>query len=115
MALRSLLRKMPALGGRSWPTASRLVSTDLPPAKEGGIVYSEEALASQREEIKLMRAQFDEKMEEIRRATDSLDDILRTDAQDMETFRKANEKIRKACAVYLVFVCVPAAILFSMI
>ncbi|KAM0863689.1 hypothetical protein ACQ4PT_044417 [Festuca glaucescens] len=119
MALRSLLRKMPALGGRPWPTApltgpvqklspaagSRLLSTDLPPAEEGAKVYS------LREEIKLVRAQIDEDMKEIHSATGSIAESFRREAEDL---RKGHEKIRKACAVYLAL-CVPVAILITLV
>uniref|UniRef100_A0ACD5UG06 Uncharacterized protein n=1 Tax=Avena sativa TaxID=4498 RepID=A0ACD5UG06_AVESA len=120
MALRSLLRKTPALGVRSWPTAmgavqklspaagSRLVSTDLPSAEEGRKVYSQE-------EIDEMRAEFDETMKEIKRDIAALGETCRADdAEGTERFRKQHENINRTCNVILLL-CVPATILISRI
>ncbi|KAI5013267.1 hypothetical protein ZWY2020_028221 [Hordeum vulgare] len=131
MALRSLVRKMPALGARS-PAMGRPVHA-LSPAtgfrfmSQGGtggpVVYSDDDEAKHREVIKRMTAEFDKNIKEIHENLDAMEEaesqnsdlmfIKQTTLVFQTQNRKKLNKIETACDVALI-VLVPTTVLLLM-
>ncbi|XP_037475282.1 uncharacterized protein LOC119352803 [Triticum dicoccoides] len=123
MALRSLVRKLPALGARSPPVAPRMGPVHaLSPAagsrlmSHGGtggqVVYSDDdkTLAKQREEIKHMTAEFDQSMKDISKNLDDMDLVERRCKEDLANFHRRLHNMQKVVNVALI-VLVPISVL----
>ncbi|KAF6998537.1 hypothetical protein CFC21_014653 [Triticum aestivum] len=123
MALRSLVRKLPALGARSPMMAPRMGPVHaLSPAagsrlmSHGGtggqVVYSDDeaTLAKQREEIKRMAAEFDQSMKDISKNLDDMDLVERRCKEDLANFHRRLDNMQKVVNVALI-VLVPISIL----
>ncbi|EMS65626.1 hypothetical protein TRIUR3_28942 [Triticum urartu] len=129
MALRSLLRKMPALGSRSLPMApSKLPVHALSPAAgsrlfhhgaTGQIMYSGESLARLRENTKLEKARLEKHMMELNKRMEDWHKINKShdwrQDEDYINFRKKLRRIEVACNVVLL-ITVPgtAAMLYNL-
>ncbi|KAF6988186.1 hypothetical protein CFC21_005758 [Triticum aestivum] len=125
MALRSIARKLPALGARSPPMGPRIGPVHaLSPAagsrlmSHGGsgtggqVVYSDDdkTLAKQREEIKRMTAEFDQSMKDISKNLDDMDLAERRSKEDLANFHRRLDNMQKVVNVALI-VLVPTSIM----
>ncbi|KAM3393199.1 hypothetical protein ACQJBY_014064 [Aegilops geniculata] len=124
MALRTLVRKSPALGVRSPPMGPRMGPVHaLSPAAgsrlmshggTGGQVVNsdvdEATLAKQREEIKRMTAEFDQSMKDISKNLDDMDLAERRSREDLANFHRRLDNMQKVVNVALI-VLVPISVL----
>lgn len=122
MALRSALRKMPALGrslgmvprmgpvhALSPPACSRLMS-HVP--QEGHLFYSDEARAKRREEINRNQAGFEQSMKNVQKNLDLLEELHSREWPDpQENFRKELRRFEKKCDIALLVLVPTTAVL----
>ncbi|KAF7006095.1 hypothetical protein CFC21_021160 [Triticum aestivum] len=130
MALRSALRKMPALGrslgmaprmglmhalSLSPPACSRLMS-HVPQPQEEDLFYSDEARAKRRERIKRNEASFEESMKNVQKDLDFLKELHSREWPDpRENFLKELRKFEKKCDIALLVLVPTTAVLFMSI
>ncbi|KAF7103170.1 hypothetical protein CFC21_104192 [Triticum aestivum] len=132
MALRSALRKMPALGrslgmaprtglvhalslSLSPPACSRLMS-HVPQPQEEELFYSDEARAKRREEFNRTEASFEQSMKDIQKDLDFLKELHSREWPDPEeNFRKELRKFEKKCDIALLVLVPTTAVLFMSI
>lgn len=76
---------------------------------EGKTDYTDEMWAKDQEEIKRMKAEFEESMETIHKQLDALSELERCEDEELARLKKKLDRIEHVCNV-VTLICVPVIV-----